>query len=331
MFQMKPSYKSEVIAVVVTYLPELKVLGQLLDSLIPQVKSVIVVDNGSKLDFQVLNNQHYPPTVKILQLGENSGIAAAHNEGIKYALDSGAGYVLLMDQDSVPAQDMVEKLMSALIMAEKECGSEPIAAGPVCVDSRTSTKSFFVVERNGIPSRWRPVASSCIENFSIEVSFLISSGTLINLTALMTVGAMRSHYFIDHVDTEWCFRAREKGYILLGVPSAVMKHSLGDKVKTIWFFGKRHVSYHTPLRDYYMFRNTLLMLRDVSMPLFWKIHFLWRLVQFAGYFLTFTPSRWERFSKMSLGIYHALKNARGKLDVTSSSCRKIPSTSIDFE
>jgi len=140
---------------------------------------------------------------------------------------------------------------------------------------------------------------------------------------------MRNDYFIDHVDTEWSFRAKQMGYRMVGVPSAVMEHSLGDEVKAIWFFGKRQVSYHSPLRDYYMFRNTLLMLRDVSIPFVWRLHFIWRLVQFAGYFLTFAPSRWERLSKMSLGLYHGLKNVRGKLDVTSSLCRDIPATLID--
>jgi rhamnosyltransferase len=159
--------------------------------------------------------------------------------------------------------------------------------------------------------------------------FLISSGTLISVDVLKTLGGMRSDYFIDHVDTEWSFRAKQLGYRIVGLPSAVMEHSLGDEVKSIWFFGKRQVSYHSPLRDYYMFRNTLLMLRDVSMSIAWRLHFVWRLVQFAVYFLIFSPLRLERLSKMSLGLYHGLKNVRGKLDLVNSSCRAIPATLID--
>lgn len=326
---MTQPYKSSIVAVVVTYEPEIEVLGQLLDALVLQVGSVVVVDNGSHVDLEAWNNQRQTPSVEVLLLGENRGIAAAHNVGIQWALDGGAGYVLLMDQDSVPARDMVKKLMFALLEVEKNADSTPVATGPVCVDTRTGAKSFFVIERNGIPTRWQPSISLPLDNFSLEVDFLISSGTLINLKALQRVGGMRSNYFIDHVDTEWCFRARAKGYILLGVPSAEMQHSLGDKVRRVWFFGWRHVAYHSPLRDYYMFRNTLLMLRDVQMSVAWRLHLLWRLVQFSSYFLIFTPQRGQRFNCMLLGIVHGLRGISGKVDLKSSRCTPIPISDLD--
>lgn len=326
---MKQSYRSDVIAVVVTYQPELDVLEQLLDTLVMQVGSIVVVDNGSNANLEVWNNQSQRPAVEVILLGENRGIAAAQNEGIQYALDKGAGYVLLMDQDSVPSQDMVEKLIIAMSEAEKKAGPEPIAAGPVCVDSRTGTKSFFAIERNGIPSRWQPAAYYTLDNFSLEVSFLISSGTLINLTLLSDIGGMRSNYFIDHVDTEWCFRARGKGYILLGVPGAEMQHSLGDKVSNVWFFGWRHVAYHSTFRDYYMFRNTLLMLRDAQMSVVWRLHFLWRLVQFSCYFLIFAPLRMQRFYYILMGIVHGLCDIRGKVDLKAFQCEQIPTSALE--
>jgi rhamnosyltransferase len=65
------------------------------------------------------------------------------------------------------------------------------------------------------------------------------------------------------------------------------------------------------------------------MSIAWRLHFVWRLVQFAVYFLIFSPLRLERLSKMSLGLYHGLKNVRGKLDLVNSSCRAIPATLID--
>lgn len=326
---MIPSYRYNITAIVVTYQPELKALGQLLDSLIPQVKSVVIVDNCSQLDLQAWNNQRKTPTVELLLLSENRGIAFAQNVGIQSVLEKGAGYVLLMDQDSIPAQDMVEKLMFALLDAEKKADSEPIAAGPVCVDTRTGTKSFFVIEHNGVPTRWRPSTSLPTGIFSLEVSFLISSGTLINLKALQYVGGKRSNYFIDHVDTEWCFRARAKGYAILGVPCAEMKHSLGDNVKKVWFFGWRHVAYHSPLRDYYMFRNTILMLRDVEMSFIWKLHLLWRLVQFSSYFLIFSSERMQRLYCMLLGIVHGVRDVRGKVDLNTSQCKQVPVSALE--
>lgn len=315
-----------IVAVVITFEPDIDCLNALFDALLPQVNKIVVVDNHSSNN---LEGTVVSRNIEYIQLDENHGIAYAQNIGIQWAEGFGATHILLMDQDSVPFPNMVSKLKSVFVTNQEKPKDTSLlaAAGPSYVDSRTNKKSFFVIEESHVPGRWFPDNAS-LDSEVVDVMFLISSGTLVSMEVIKALGGMRNDYFIDHVDTEWSFRAKQMGYRIVGVPSAVMEHSLGDEVKTIWFFGRRQVSYHSPLRDYYMFRNTLLMLRDVSIPIVWRLHFIWRLVQFAGYFLIFTPSRWERLSKMSLGLYHGLKNVRGKLDATSSSCREIPATLI---
>ena len=322
-------YGTGVVAVIVTYQPELEILEQLLDALVTQVESVVIVDNASHVDLELWNNQRLTSAVKVLLLGENRGIATAHNLGIQWALNRGAGFVLLMDQDSIPAPNMVEKLLFAFLEVKNKCGAQPIAAGPICMDTRSNKKSFFVTEQYGFPWRWRDDTPLENENFSIEVSALISSGTLIDLKAFQAVGGMRSNYFIDHVDTEWCFRARAKSYVLLGVPKALMKHTLGDKIANIWFFGWRHVAYHSPLRDYYMFRNTLLMFHDVEMSFFMRLYLLWRLLKFIIYFLFFAPQRLQRFYCMTLGISHGVRGISGKFDLKTGQCTQIQKSDLD--
>ena len=321
--------RDRIVAIVVTYQPELEILEQLLDALAAQVESVVIIDNGSKVDLQTWNNQRQRSTVEVILTGENLGIAAAHNMGIQWALSRGVEYVLLMDQDSIPKPDMVQKLTFALSDAEKNFDALPIAAGPINIDMRTGNKSFFVSERHGIPVRWWPRLASPTFNSTREVSTLISSGTLINLRLFKSVGGMRSNYFIDHVDTEWCFRVKARGYILLGVADAFMSHTLGDKVKNIWFFGWRHVAYHSPLRDYYMFRNTLLMCRDVQMSFMWRLHLTLRIFKFLGYFLLFTPQRVHRFYCMALGVAHGLRGISGKVDLKTGQCTQIPKSDLD--
>ena len=316
-----------VVAVVVTYQPEISLLENLLDNLSSQVKYIIIVDNGSITDTEIWITERQTPSITAILLGENRGIAFAHNLGIKWAQAQGAGFVLLMDQDSIPSPDMVEKLLLALV--EGKAREVAIAAGPACVDMRTGKKSLFVIESRGILRRWREKHTLPKNGILSEVCFLISSGTLINLNFLQRLGGMRANYFIDHVDTEWCFRARANGYVLLGVPAAEMLHTLGDKVKNVWFFGMRQVAYHSPLRDYYMFRNTILMFHDVKLTLVWKIYLLWRLVQFSGYFLVFTPQRRQRFYCMALGVAHGVLGKRGKIDLITGQCTKLPTSDLD--
>lgn len=318
-----------VIAIVVTYEPDLEILKHLLDALTLQVKSIVIIDNGSNEDVESWCTKRHIPGVKVLSLGDNVGIAAAHNVGIQWAQSNGAEHVLLMDQDSIPETYMVHKLSDALFQAVRNFDSPAIAAGPICFDMRTGNKSFFVTERYGIPSRWWLRSTNGPIIGARKVCTLISSGTLIDLKAFQEVGGMRSNYFIDHVDTEWCFRVKAKRYILLGVPNAMMKHTLGDKVMSIWFFGWRTVSYHSPLRDYYMFRNTFLLCRDVQMSLIWQLYLIFRLFKFSIYFLTFTSQRVQRFHYMVLGIAHGLRGISGKLDLKTRHCTQIPKSNLD--
>lgn len=321
---MTQSGEAGVVAVVVTYQPELEVLKQLLDALGPQVTSVVCVDNGSRSDLAAWNSKRDIYAVEIILLGENRGIAAAQNVGIEWARNREAEFVLLMDQDSIPSASMVSELLCAITSATNDFPALPVAAaGPAAVDRRTGQLSSFVIERFGLPARWR--FSSDVEALPpfIEVGFLIASGTLIPVEVLKRIGAMRSDYFIDHVDTEWCFRARAAGYRLLGVPAAKLEHQLGDMVKRVWFLRFRQVAYHAPLRDYYMFRNSLLLLRDAKMSFVWRVHFLWRLAGFAGYFLLFSGDRWLRLRAMALGLVHGLKNIGGRLESCTRRCSDV--------
>lgn len=79
----------------------------------PQVLAVVIVDNGSLCDLAAWNSQRGLRAVELRLLGENRGIAAAQNVGIRWALDrDDVGFVLLMDQDSIPAPDMVAQLQA---------------------------------------------------------------------------------------------------------------------------------------------------------------------------------------------------------------------------
>lgn len=321
--------KLTVCAVIVTYNPDIGDFVKLLEALLPQVAHAVVVDNSSSFDITSVIAHWSGQNIELLQMQENVGIAAAQNAGIERAMKLGSDFVLLSDQDSVPSSSMVAELLAAMMAAHEDSVAPPVAAvGPATVDSRTGRVSFFVIECAGIPRMWKPPADIKKLQPRIEVVFLIASGTLIPIDVIKRIGAMRSNYFIDHVDTEWCFRAKAAGYRLLGVPASRLEHKLGDSVKRVWFFGSRQVMYHSPLRDYYMFRNTLQMLRDTPMSWIWKIHFLWRLVQFAGYFLVFSVDRWQRFQRMILGMLHALRGVSGRLETKTNRCCAVPVSDI---
>lgn len=333
-----PDLCRDVCAVVVTYNPEADCLRALLPALLAQVGRVIVIDNGSAADVGPLLPDEHADRVELVRNDRNRGIAAAQNEGAARAMAwSDCRFVLFTDQDSLPAPHMVQRLRDALLNADRSATlqdpAQVAAAGPQSIDIRTGEASVLIVEQWGWPGRWLPpersAGASTHEAGSYEVSFLIASGSMVPVPVLRALRGMRSNYFIDHVDTEWCLRARAAGYRLLVVPEARLHHRLGDSVKRLSPFGRRRVFYHAPLRDYYMFRNTLLMLRDVPMPIAWRLHFLIRLLQFAGYFLMLGDQRGQRLAHMWLGIGHGLRRVSGRLDSATRLCESISATELD--
>jgi rhamnosyltransferase len=297
----------KVCAVIVSFNPDIEHLRAMIDALTPQLARVVVVDNGSApsaLGFLETLAQH--AQVDVVPLGENRGIASAHNEGIRYARRAGCHYVLLLDHDSKPAPDMVAQLVGAERHLTRE-GVKVGAVGPVAIDSRTGARASFVVMR-GV--RLRRI--QCGGDEITEVDFLISSGTLIVLSVFDEIGGMRDELFIDHVDTEWCFRARTHGYRLFAVGAAGLLHSLGDEVQRVWIGRWRSIHVHSPLRDYYMIRNTLLVAKMSRLPLRWRMALMIRAVGSFAYFSLFMSPRARRVAAMATGVAHGLTNRSGK-------------------
>lgn len=299
---MAQSHRTGVVAVVVTYQPKIEVLEQLLDALVPQVASVVVVDNGSYPGLAAWNSERDTRAVELLLLGENRGIAAAQNVGIEWARNRGAGFVLLMDQDSIPAPDMVEKLL--ITVSEQPSAA---AAGPRYLDKRQDNPPPFIRVRG-----LRLVRCACAtEESVVAVDYLIASGCLIPMSVLDKVGGMRNDFFIDYVDIEWGLRARQQGFQSYGVCSAHMQHSLGDH--PIKFFNKK-IPLHSPLRHYYHFRNAVLLYKEPWVPFNWKLVDGWRLCLKYVFYSLFAQPRRAHWRMMSAGVWHGLVGKSGKLE-----------------
>jgi len=296
-------------AVVVTYRPDTEALGHLLDALAPQVASIVIVDNGSGVDLQAWNEARQSNIDELILLGENKGIAAAHNAGIQWARTHGAEFVLLMDQDSIPMPDMVFHLRSTYEKLTAE-GCNIAAMGPQFRESEKGSLSQFV--KVGVLGFTRLACNPA--NQLAEADIIVSSGSLLPLAAIETVGLMDESLFIDHVDTEWCLRAKAKGFRIFGVCDAVMTHTLGEKRKKIWFLRQRSVPFHLPFRYYYMFRNSMLLYRRSYIPWNWKLADIAKCFKVVIFFSLAAPNRFSCLKMMALGLADGFKGVGGKLN-----------------
>lgn len=298
------SIVDNIIAVVVSYNPDIERFARLCESLQYQVSEVVVVDNGSSNSFRdwVISLDSRIP-FHLVVLGENKGVAAAQNVGISFALNRGAEYVILFDHDSVPAGDMVSRLYYAAV-AKTANGLRVAAVGARYVDHRQNNPPPFIrakgfnIERQNCP---------CLDSI-VEVSYLISSGCLIPSKVFDTVGMMQEELFIDYVDIEWGLRARMNGFLSFGVCGALMEHDLGDS--PIFFLGKNYPS-HSALRHYYHFRNAVWLYRQNWVPFHWKCADGYRLILKYLFYSAFAKPRLSQWWMMTKGIFHGLFGKMG--------------------
>jgi rhamnosyltransferase len=240
-------------------------------------------------------------------MDENLGIAAAMNAGIDRANARGFSEVLLLDHDSIPAPDMVERLAEAKARLQAE-GIRVAAVGPEFRDEKyPGVLPFYRLDG------WRITRRSCAGSAPgsvIRAECLITSGSLISIEAVVQIGPLESSLFVDYVDIEWGFRASSRGYLCFGVCGAVLDHQLGDAVMRIMGVS---APVRSPLRHYYLFRNALLMFRRSYVPLRWKVGDAYRLLlKYVFYSLVARP-RLDHWRMMTLGIAHAALNRSGRL------------------
>lgn len=262
-----------VAAVIVAYRPTFGLLEKLVTTLSQQVTHIYIVDNSDADDSRVATwfADNVYPRASLISMGANRGVGSALNAGIRRARTAHATHVLLSDQDSLPDANMVSGLMRAIATLNDR--PKVAAMGPAFVDCNTGTAYSFQHRRPG--KFWyrhaRPTATSPV----IETLSLITSGCIVSIAALNDIGDMREDFFIDYIDTEWCQRARARGWHLYSTSLARMTHRVGDDALRVWFFGWRNESSYSALRVYYRTRNFVALCRLHYVPARWKIRGAW--------------------------------------------------------
>ena len=305
-----------VLAIIVSHNPELTSLANLLDRLKGQVQGVCIVDNHSnnapQLAQLVTGRPQSSCGIELVPLQKNVGLGAAHNRGIERARQHGCSHILILDQDSLPHTNMVANLVQGLKQASLT--HRVSAVGPRYFNQVNQSAPPFIrfgalkFRRLHCPAR--SGADRGAPNL-LEADFLISSGSLITLSALEQVGRMDEDLFIDHVDTDWFLRARSLGFKAFGVCDAVMQHGLGEKTHRVKLLRERNVPQHKPFRYYYIFRNSVLLYKR-RYCWRWKWNDLQRLVMIFVMYGLFCPPRKQHLRMIFQGLRDGLSGRTGK-------------------
>ena len=285
--------------ILVSYEPEATTLRGTVESLLPQLEHLFVVDNGSQIDPVDLLDLKGEEGLTIIRLDENLGIAAAQNVGIAAARDARADFVVLSDQDTVYPQGAISRLIKVF-----ERWPKAAAVVPLFNDVNKSSSDGFILENSCLFSP-TPVAGG--EHRLLQA---IASGKVIRLSTLEDIGTMDESLFIDWVDLEWCWRARHKGYQVIGSGDVEVNHSLGDTSRNI---GYREVNLRSPLRHYYITRNAFsLALRTPYLSIVMRCILFVRSLRYPFAFPILSQPRWRNFCAVTAGIMDALLGRLGK-------------------
>jgi hypothetical protein len=188
---------------------------------------VAVVDNGSDPRGRQRIRDAFP-CVHLLVNERNLGFAAGCNVGIDYLLDRGAEYILLLNDDTEVASNMVSQLVA---VGERQAdigmlgptiyyyggqGNLIWSAGGT-VDAYGETGHRRLNECDAPTDRYLDCE---------DVDYVTGCAILVKRDLIRTIGRLDARFFAYFEETEWCARARRAGFRVVYVPAARMWHKL---------------------------------------------------------------------------------------------------------
>jgi rhamnosyltransferase len=287
-------------AIVVTYFPK-SGLAQNLSALASQVRTILIVDNGSSEEcLAMIDQAALSVAAVVVRLGANQGIAMALNVGLRMARERGFLWVATFDQDSQVTPGMIKEMALALQTYPQR---NHVAIVTPCHVDRQIGHTVRERRHAGVGEGWRVIFST------------MTSGNLVNLDAASAVGDFDGSLFIDYVDHEFCLRLRDHGYLVLEATRAVLRHSLGNMERRLLLVKRVTVTNHVPVRRYYMSRNRLIIWRR-----YWRRQPVWVLIDIRRflfetmYLLLFEKQTNMKIKMLLRGLRHGLKGIRGEYD-----------------
>lgn len=181
--------------------------------------------------------------VTVLRKPRNSGIGSSLNLGVAAALAAGHEVVMTLDQDSGLDDQYVPTALAELERLDR-AGRRPGLVAP-SLNSGEAVRGLVTTEDGFLTCR-----------------FPIQSGCLFPAEALRRTGRFREDFVMDAIDHDYALRLRRHGYDVYGVPDLDLTHSLGSPEDRTFLGKPVVVSHHSQTRQYYQFRNRIVLLRE---------------------------------------------------------------------
>lgn len=219
--------------VVILYNPNRDIIRNI-KTYLPYLKKLYVMDNSKIINKECINEIcALSNKVEYKFFNCNMGIAYPINIVIKNLKDN--DWLLTMDQDSYFHENSFQEYIKVI----SELGDNVYGISPKIIYKDIKIDNIYGDELKKI--------SKCIQSGAI---FSVKIGKLVN--------GFNENFFIDAVDTEYCYKCDRKGYVLYQNKKGILIHKLGDcidnfRTKLLPF----KLRQHNALRRYYIVRNNL--------------------------------------------------------------------------
>ena len=186
---------------------------------------VIVVDNDSSDGSVDALQERFGSSVQTIHSSQNLGFAGGSNLGIQFALDQGARWILLLNNDTHVAPTFLEELKSA-IEQDPEVG----ILGPVILYHDFPERIWYFGDRliPGLLATKSLYRNQTYRQFPrlVRVDFVNGCGMLVKSDVFNRIGLFDASYFMYGEEVDLCWRARAAGFSLAIATQARMWHKV---------------------------------------------------------------------------------------------------------
>lgn len=219
---------------------------------------VVVIDNASKDKFKI-TSEFNNFKLKIIRSEENLGFSGGHNLGIKYALENGADFVIILNNDTILDSDFLVPLIDSLknkigIVSPKIYFAKDYEFHKDRYRSRDLGKVIWyaggIMDYKNIIGRHKGVDEVDIGQFDAISSMDFATGCCmaIKRDVFEKIGILDEKYFLYYEDNDFSQRAKSAGFSIIYQPKSVIWHKNAQSTG----------GSGSSVQDYYITRNRLL-------------------------------------------------------------------------
>ncbi|SJZ87937.1 rhamnosyltransferase [Pilibacter termitis] len=278
----------KILAGIVTFNPDLSRLRDNVEAILPQVDTLVIVDNGSDNEGEIATFIQQFERTHLVSLKENLGIATALNVIGDVAIERSFDYFLMLDQDSVVKSGLVAEYKKYLHL---------------------ENLGLLACERDDRNYQVRQT----IEGEYREVDKAITSGTLMPTSVFASGIRHDDTFFIDLVDHEIDIHLLKKGYKIYKLSFVGLLHELGETVKHETVIRSFFTGNHSAIRRYYFSRNCVLLIKKWG----WSkltYHFFKENIKMMIKVVLAEDDKMKKISYSFKGMWHGLIGKSGKYE-----------------